>query len=199
MTHRAESGGERAEAAEAQEMFVFSRQAVREVDRLAGEQYGIPSIVLMENAAFHLADVALHMTGETEGARVLIFCGPGNNGGDGLALARHLHNAGARVEIMLAAPAAEYTGDAATNLAIATKMGLHIVRLAEDPDGDPERVVDRFAPDLVVDALLGTGLTADVREPIAGLIGWVNALGRKGVRVLAVDIPSGLDCDSGEP
>jgi NAD(P)H-hydrate epimerase len=199
MTHRAESGGERTEAPEKREIFVLSRQGARDIDRLAAEQYGIPSILLMENAAFHLADVAMHLTEEAEGARVLIFCGPGNNGGDGLALARHLHNAGASVEIMLAAPVSEYTGDAAINLGIARKMELPIVRLAEDADGDAGRAVDRFAPDLVVDALLGTGITSTVREPIAGLIGWVNALGRKGATVLAVDLPSGLDCDSGEP
>ena len=206
MTHRGDRGGgdwagaaEARDAHDAQELFVFSRQAARDVDRLAAEEYGIPSIILMENAAFRLADVALHLTEGAEPARVLVFCGPGNNGGDGLALARHLHNAGAKVENMLAAPVADYKGDAADNLGIARKMELPMVRLAEDSGGDAGREVERFAPDLVVDALLGTGITAGVREPIAGLIGWVNALGRKGATVLAVDIPSGLDCDSGEP
>src|SRR5882762_5162185 len=85
-----------------QEVFVLTRQALREVDRLATEQYAIPSIILMENAAFHLADVALHLTGEAPPPRVLIVCGPGNNGGDGLAVARHLHNAGAMIEVLLA-------------------------------------------------------------------------------------------------
>jgi NAD(P)H-hydrate epimerase len=199
MTHRGESGGEWAEAAEAQELFVYSRAAVREVDRLAVSEYGIPSIVLMENAAFHLADIAQGLTEETTAPHVLIFCGPGNNGGDGLALARHLHNAGAEVEILLAAPVSEYKGDAATNLKIVMSMDLPMVRLAEEAPGEASRTVDRFAPDLVVDALLGTGITTPVKEPIAGLIGWVNSLGRKGITVMAVDIPSGLDCDSGEP
>ena len=75
-----------------------------------------------------------------------------------------------------------------------------MLRLAEEQGAAVDRTVDRFGPpDLVVDALLGTGLASNVREPIAGLIGWVNELGRKGATVLAVDIPSGLDCDSGEP
>src|SRR5690606_13578688 len=68
-------------ADEEQEVYILTREASREVDRLAAEEYGIPSIVLMENAAFHLADVALHLTGEAPGPRVLIVCGPGNNGG----------------------------------------------------------------------------------------------------------------------
>src|SRR4051812_5706035 len=93
-----------------QEVFVLTRQALREVDRLATEQYAIPSIILMENAAFHLADVALHLTGEIPPPRVLIVCGPGNNGGDGLAVARHLHNAGAMIEVLLAVPPEQYKG-----------------------------------------------------------------------------------------
>lgn len=192
-------GGTGAEAS-AQDLYVLARQEVREVDRLATEQYGIPSLLLMENAAFRLAEVAMSLMAETESPRVLLFCGPGNNGGDGLALARHLHNVGAAVEIMLAAPVTAYGGDAATNLEIARKMGLPMVRLAEEQPGEVDRTVKRFGtPDLVVDALLGTGLTSTVKEPIAGLIGWVNDLGRKGATVLAVDIPSGLDCDKGEP
>jgi NAD(P)H-hydrate repair Nnr-like enzyme with NAD(P)H-hydrate epimerase domain len=74
-------------------VYVFSRQSVREVDRLAIAEFGIPSIILMENAALHLAEVTLDALDDAEGSRVLILCGPGNNGGDGLAAARHLHNA----------------------------------------------------------------------------------------------------------
>src|SRR6185295_15168098 len=106
---------------------IFSREAAREVDRRAVADYGIPSIVLMENAAIHSATLALDMLEDAAGARVLVFCGPGNNGGDGLAIARHLHNAGVTPEIILAAPAGEYRGDAATNLTIATTMKLPIV------------------------------------------------------------------------
>ncbi|MEX2217871.1 MAG: NAD(P)H-hydrate epimerase [Phycisphaerales bacterium] len=199
---RAEAGGGEGGLAPAgtAELFVFTRQAAREADRLAAEQYGMPTLLLMENAAFHLAGVAVHLTKDAVPARVMIFCGPGNNGGDGLALARHLHNAGCAVEIMLAAPADGYAGDAAVNLGIAQRMGIPMVRLAEEQPAEVGRTVDRFGPpDLVVDALLGTGLSSPVREPLAGLIGWINELGRKGATVLAVDIPSGLDCDTGEP
>lgn len=182
-------------------VYILSRRAAREIDRLAAEQFGIPSIVLMENAAFHTADLALHLTEYTPTPAVLIVCGPGNNGGDGLAAARHLHNAGATIEILLI-PAANgrAEGDAATNLAIAERMNLPITRLTTGADEAFDRALARLGrPDLVIDALLGTGLDRSVREPAAGLIGRINDLGREGVPVLAVDIPSGLDADSGEP
>src|SRR5262245_3499001 len=83
--------------------YVLTREAVRELDRLATEKYGVPSIVLMENAARHAADVALDGLEHVEHPRVLIACGPGNNGGDGLAMARHLHNAGVAVALLIAA------------------------------------------------------------------------------------------------
>src|SRR5882757_4341702 len=93
-----------------EEVRVFTRRAAREVDRLATEQYGIPSIVLMENAGLHLAEVVLDAA-DSDDPSVLIVCGPGNNGGDGLCAARHLHNAGARVEVVLSGQAAECRGD----------------------------------------------------------------------------------------
>src|SRR5262245_29883418 len=83
--------------------YVLTRKAVRELDRLAAERYGVPSIVQMENAARHAADVALDGLEHVERPRVLAVCGPGNNGGDGLAMARHLHNAGAAVALLIAA------------------------------------------------------------------------------------------------
>jgi NAD(P)H-hydrate epimerase len=184
------------------EIHVFSRESVREVDRLAGDQYAIPSVVLMENAAFHLCDVALHLAGESPSPRVLIVCGPGNNGGDGLAVARHLHNAGASVAVLLSGPAAAYKGDAAMNLAIVQKMGLP---LSECPAGGDALAAVRAAverlghADLVIDALLGTGLSQAVKEPLASFIGAINELAKGGALVVSADIPSGLDADTGEP
>lgn len=199
-----EAGGEPEPGAVAeveQAVFVLTRQACREVDRLASEQFGIPSIVLMENAAFHLADVALHLTGEAPPPRVLVVCGPGNNGGDGLAVARHLHNAGAAVEVVLSGAAAKYKGDAATNLGIVRKMGLSVAEvLGEDGIAAITAGAERLGEvDLVVDALLGTGLALSVKEPVAGMIRGVNELKKGGALVLAADIPSGLEADSGEP
>jgi len=184
---------------EGPDVYILTRQAVREVDRLAMEEFGIPSIVLMENAAFHLADVALHLTGEAGLPRILVVCGPGNNGGDGFAAARHLHNSGAEVAIVHAGPA-KPASDAAINLAIAQKMGLPIERVkGDDGAGAIERAVAALGPpDLVIDALLGTGLDRAVREPALGMIARINDLGASGAQILAVDIPSGLDADTGE-
>lgn len=188
-----------------QEVYVLTREAVREVDRLAVRDFGIPSIVLMENAAFHVADMALHLTRDEPSPRVLVVCGPGNNGGDGLAAARHLHNAGSLVEIVLAAGGAEpTTDDARTNLTTAERMGLPIARVESAEPAAAKMAMDAALsrlgpPDLVIDALLGTGLNRAVREPMPTLIDRINDLSKEGALVLAVDIPSGLDADTGEP
>jgi NAD(P)H-hydrate epimerase len=192
-------------------VYVLDARSLREVDRLASEEFGIPSIVLMENAAFHIADVALHVTGQVAaggGPRVLIVCGPGNNGGDGLAAARHLHNAGAKVEIVMTVPEGALAGDAAVNAKIARSMGLPMTVIDTGRPGAAVReALERLGgggggggADLIIDALLGTGLRQAVREPIASVIVAINRLAREHeIPVLAVDIPSGLDADSGEP
>ena len=171
----------------------LTRAQVREVDRIAIEEIGIPGIVLMENAARGLADAARELV-EPAAARVAIVCGGGNNGGDGYALARHLHNAGAEVRCYAVKPVAELRGDAAVNAGIAERMGLPVETVAE------RGAIEAAAPgwrdsDLVVDALLGTGFAGTVRDPVAAAIERINAA----PAVLAVDIPSGLDADAGEP
>lgn len=186
-------------AAPEAEVWVLSRDAVREVDRLAVERYGIPSIVLMENAAIGLRERALAMLRDLGSRRVTILAGPGNNGGDGFALARHLANAGCEVEILTAADVdAGGAGDAGTNLRIARAMGLAPARLGTSDGAERlERAGDE--PGLLVDALLGTGLRQAARGQVRDAILHVNRLRSPLVRVLAVDVPSGLDCDTGEP
>ncbi len=182
-------------------VFVFSRQAVREVDRLAVSEYAIPSVILMENAALHLAEVVLDALDDANGSRVLILCGPGNNGGDGLAAARHLHNAGIEVAIVLSGPANKYVGDAAANFAIAKRMGLPISETTgSNPAAAVRDAVHRLGGvDVVIDALLGTGLDKPVTQPLESLICEVNAMGERGAVIVAADIPSGLDADTGQP
>jgi NAD(P)H-hydrate epimerase len=175
-------------------VLVFSRRAVREVDRLAVEQYGIPSIVLMENAGLHLAEVALDLS-ESDPPRILVACGPGNNGGDGLCAARHLHNEGAQVEIVLIAPESAVKGDAAVHLRTVKAMGLPV-------HAEPHalrKAAARLGPDVIIDALLGTGLERAVEGAMAEAIGALNALGDGGATILSADLPSGLDCDRGVP
>jgi len=169
--------------------YILDRESVRRVDRAAIEEYGIPGIVLMENAALGLAVVALTMLGDAPGnpPSVLIVCGSGNNGGDGYALGRHLHNAGVRVTFAaLGEP--KPGSDAAINRASALKMGL--------PEVPADRAGEHFDCDLIVDGIFGTGLDRPVRGAAAEVIDRINASRRP---VLAIDVPSGLDCDTGRP
>lgn len=192
-------------------VYVLSRSALRQIDRLAVEHFGLPTLVLMENAAAQLAGAVLDVI-DPANPWAMIVCGKGNNGGDGLALARHLHNAGVRVGVLLAAPIDEYEGDPAIHLGVARRMG---VRVAVANPADPRESFEFLRRDLgaglegskrgvIVDALLGTGLDRAI-EPasiMAALIGAINAVKATGPAanrpiVLAVDVPSGLDADTG--
>ena len=173
-------------------ILTFSRDACRKVDQAAMEEFGIPGIVLMENASGSLAAVAMQMlmphSGEPHDQRpVIIVCGGGNNGGDGYALARHLHNAGIEVELVRVAEPRPGT-DASTNAEICRRM-----RIPTHVHLEPVQL-DRAR--LVVDALLGTGLDRPPEGAVRAMIEQINA---SGVPVLAVDLPSGLDCDTGRP
>ena len=175
-----------------------SRQTVRSWDRRAGEVYGVPGIVLMENAALG-CDRVIGGLLESEPRRFAppfrIVCGPGNNGGDGLALARHLRIRGLGLSIHLVEPRARVKpgSDAAVNLAIAERMGLEIHE--PDPRRPPELAALATAGGVVVDAMLGTGLDRPLRPPY---LEWVQAINSSGLSVIAIDIPTGLDADTGE-
>jgi len=180
-------------------MHTLTRAQIREVDRLAIEEFGLPGIVLMENAGAGVARL-LHTLG-IEGP-VAIVCGRGNNGGDGFVIARHLELLGHEVQLLLAAPLAAYAGDAAVNAEVARRAGLRIVDLAEAEAGEWRQALHGAA--WIVDALLGTGATGAPRGAVATAIAAINDVrgqvrgeGRA-ARVLAVDIPSGMDCDTGE-
>jgi NAD(P)H-hydrate epimerase len=172
-----------------------SRDAIREIDRLAIEEYGMPGVILMENAGRGTARVALEWLGEPAGKRAVILAGPGNNGGDGYVIARHLHNAEVQTSTVLCCDPARLKGDALTNYTIVRNMKLDIRRYASTEELDGVADLIRGA-DLVVDALLGTGFAGQVRSPMAELIQRVNELGPP--HVLAVDLPSGLDADTGQ-
>src|SRR5262245_36078728 len=180
-------------------IYVFTRDAVRKLDRLAVSEFGVPSVVLMENAARHVTDVALDGLESVEAPKVLVVCGPGNNGGDGLAAARHLHNAGLRVTVFLAG--AEYSGDAKINLDVVNRMGLRVVQMdAANPGRSLAAAADGLgATDLVFDALVGTGLSRDLEPAFEKLVQEMNGFAADGVPILAVDLPSGMDADVGVP
>lgn len=172
-------------------MRLVTAAAMRGLDQEASRRYGIPSLVLMENAGLSVVHNVLTRFRDRS-RRVLILAGPGNNGGDGLVAGRHLYNRGTGVEIILTAPADSYRGDAAVNLNIVSAVGIpHWVFDA----GGQGRLADALErADLVVDALFGTGFRGLPREPLASLIGMVNEAGKP---VVAVDLPSGTEADTG--
>jgi len=171
-----------------------TRAEMRELDRRAIETYGIPAIVLMENAGRVAADVACEMARPKDGC-VIVLCGRGNNGGDGYVLARHLSNRGYDVRCHDVDPSgAPRASEAAVNAAILRTMGVPVTVHGVPEDQDEMARAVGWAS-LLVDGLLGTGLTGPVREPYASLIAFLN---HRRAPVLALDIPSGLDCDTGE-
>jgi|CXWL01.1.fsa_nt_gi NAD(P)H-hydrate epimerase len=169
-------------------MRVLTAAEMRAVDRRAIDEVGVPGMVLMENAAIGVVDALAERFPSAR--RVAILCGPGNNGGDGLAIARHLAVRGYDVEILLAVPAASLAGDAAAQLTICQRLGLPLGELAAAPDARAATLAGLAEVDVIVDALFGTGLSRPLTGAHAEL---VVALGRLGRPVLAVDIPSGLD------
>ena len=170
----------------------ISREDVRRTDRCAIEQLGIPGVILMENAGRQVADAAEQLLGGAVGRRVAVVAGAGNNGGDGYVAARHLHLRGAKVVTFIVCEPTRITGDAAINLDAIRQLGHDIRPLAGGQIGD---LADRLAGvDLVIDAVGGTGIKGALRGDAAAAVEQINAAGRP---VVAVDIPTGLDCDSG--
>jgi hydroxyethylthiazole kinase-like uncharacterized protein yjeF len=176
---------------------VMSREQVRAVDRWAIEQIGVPGVVLMENAGRSCAELVREKLQSVPGPRVCIFCGTGNNGGDGYVIARHLLNAGLRVDVVVCGERAKIRGDAKTNLDVLEQLG-HTTQQLGPGDPDVAAAVRTLAgkANMIVDALFGTGLQGQLRADYRMLVDAINALG---IPILSVDIPSGLDCDTGEP
>ena len=174
------------------EMPTLRRDQCREVDRRLVEDYGIPSVVLMENAGRGAAELLRSL-----GAKgpVAICCGSGNNAGDGFVIARHLDLEGIPVRVCLWTEPSRLQGDAAVNFRIVERSGLPLQVFGAVHDR--RRLLSELAgADWVVDALLGTGARGEPRSPLAEVIGEINA---QGLPVFAVDVPSGLDCDTGRP
>jgi NAD(P)H-hydrate epimerase len=174
-------------------MYALTREEARALDARATETFGVPGIVLMENAGRGMAELLLSL-----GVRglVVVACGKGNNGGDGLVIARHLDIAGVSVHVVLFDDPRSLTGDAATNRTIVSRTRISRTVLAGSAfDGDRLVGILRDA-DWVVDALFGSGLQGPVRPPYDRVI---EAIDVSGARVFALDIPSGLDADTGTP
>ena len=172
----------------------FTREQSRRVDQLAVREFGFSGLVLMENAGRGVADVLCRLG---IAGPVAICCGKGNNAGDGFVIARHLDLRGHAVRVLLWAEPEELTGDAAANFNILKKTDVTIEVFGGGAAHDPARLsklVEGAA--WIVDALLGTGSRGEPRPPLGDAIDRLNAAAAP---KLAVDLPSGLDCDTGVP
>jgi NAD(P)H-hydrate epimerase len=164
---------------------LLNREQCREIDRRAIEELGIPGLVLMENAGRGCVDVFERVGID---GPIAILCGKGNNAGDGFVIARHLQVRDYACCVFLTCPPDELRGDAATNYVILSRLDVPIASsLAE---------LDSIRPDWIVDAMLGTGAVGEPRPPFDAAIDWMNSQTSK---KLAIDVPSGLDCDTGQP
>jgi len=185
---------------------ILSRQNSRKLDAACTADFAIPSLLLMEQASLGIAEV-LRRVWIRHPCGILILAGPGNNGGDGLACARHLHNAGlTRLTVILIADPARLSPDAAANYTMAQRMGIRIRRGGPRPRSVILRAAAAISkpsgtPLLILDALLGTGLSRPPAGPILEAIETCNQLRctHPAAAVLSVDIPSGIDADTGSP
>lgn len=171
----------------------LTRAQARRVDQFAIDELGFPGIVLMENAGRGAAEVLLACGVD---GPVIVLGGKGNNAGDGFVLARRLAVLGHEVRLVLTFPPDRLAGDARTAFEMLKPCGVPLLDLSE-PSGNQGAKIDAFAAGAVwvIDALLGTGTLGAPRPPIAGFITWAN---RQPARRMALDLPSGLDADTGE-
>lgn len=180
-------------------MKVVTAAEMRQIDQDTIEGIGIPGIVLMETAGSAIVRAIEQHYPTCQ--RIGIFAGKGNNGGDGIVIARQLAHLGRDVHLFLVSPSDSFTGEAQINLQIAKNLGLPIEEVLGGKDrwkhGSVEVWKDWVANcELLVDAIFGTGLRGTVRDPIATVI---NAINRLSTPILSVDLPSGLDADTGHP
>lgn len=176
-------------------MKVATAEQMQELDRKAIELYGIPGIVLMENAGRGAAEVILDSFPDLKTRKIAIIAGKGNNGGDGLVIARYLLNQGMNVKVYLLTDPKSLRGEAETNFNIFHRMRGEIVSLPSSKDYiKAKRELERF--DLLVDGIFGTGLDAEVRGYYREVIEHLNTLQKP---MVAIDVPSGLDVNTGRP
>lgn len=194
----------------------LSVAAIRQVDRTAVEQFHIHSLVLMENASSACArwlaerstpratslPESMPATGSgnfaevpTAARRAVILCGRGNNGGDGLAIARHLRSFDWQCEVILLGPIEQLSSDARANWQILTarsSCGCTVVTDAASQDEETARLIE--SADVIIDAMLGTGASGSPRAPLDR---WIELANRAAAERIAIDIPTGLDAETG--
>ena len=174
-------------------MKILNSEQMRNVDRRTTERFGVPSIVLMENAALAVVDAITEHYADA--GRVAIICGVGQNGGDGFAVARHLENRGIVPVVLVIGDRGAIKGDALTNFTICERLGIPIYDVRESTDVETA-LAHAADADLVVDAIFGTGLD---RAPSGVHADVIRGIAELRIPVLAIDLPSGANASSGVP
>ena len=173
---------------------IVSAKEMRWCDETTIRKFGIPGLMLMENAGRGVAEIAQRCFGPLKNKDLLIFCGKGNNAGDGFVAARHLLNAGAKITVVLMASPRKLTGDAQANFKSLNQLRQSKSNSLLFKSYSRPLLSKLPRPALILDAMFGTGFTGKVSQPFAGAIKWIN---EQGVPVLSVDIPSGVDGTTG--
>lgn len=171
--------------------FLTAKQ-VKDIDIKARNIWGISTLVLMENAGRQVADETFRVIKGKQKAKIAVFCGKGNNGGDGFVAARHLLVKGISPDIFLAGRVYDVTNEARANLEILLKLKQRIIEVDGENLHSVKNKISKY--DLIIDALLGVGLSGEVRGIYRDLIGIINI---SKAYILSVDIPSGLDATTG--
>ena len=172
-------------------MKIVTSQEIKEIDKKAIEEYGIPGLILMENAGLKIFQNIKNIYPDLKAKKIVIFAGSGNNGGDGLVVARHLYNYGVAIKVLIFS-LAQIKGEAKINWEIINKLGVDWKEIEAVEIEEIEKEI-RTA-DLIIDAILGTGLKGAVSGLRAKIIDLINSFNKE---VIAVDVPSGLDSDTG--
>ncbi|MFZ0613754.1 MAG: NAD(P)H-hydrate epimerase, partial [Desulfobacterales bacterium] len=176
-------------------MYLVTTREMQAIDRRTIDSFGLPGRILMENAGRGATAVILDTFPNLAACRVGVIAGPGNNGGDGYVIARCLSQRDVAVTVFLLADRGRIAGDAAANLDLLAPLGVPVVEVPTLAAFDAARASMR-EPDIWIDALLGTGLQSEVRTYYKAAIDFINSLDRP---VFAVDVPSGLNADTGQP
>ena len=163
-----------------------SVKEMQELDRKAIEERGVPSIALMENAGKAVSEIALRELKDIKDKKVAVFCGCGNNGGDGFVAAKHLFNKGVKVDVYLIGKRTDLKNDPKINAYLLEDAGVKICEISRPLSVDS---------DLIIDAIFGIGLKGEVRNPAKDIIIDLN---KKSIPIISADVPSGLDADTGK-
>jgi NAD(P)H-hydrate epimerase len=175
-------------------MKIVSVDEMREIDKRSVTEYNIPSILLMESAGRFVVEGLEKFFKDLRNKNILIICGPGNNGGDGFVIARYLYQNYRNVEVIITTNEKNYKGDALTNIDILENLEAPVYRLVELEDEEVKVMIEDA--DILIDAIFGTGLKSNVKGELHSLINLINESANF---VVAVDIPSGLNGDTGMP